>query len=563
MPADEAFMDRAAFTAEARAVLGAAEGDSESLKDHTSSSRLELIYDTTIESVRNAARAEMEALHPELLDEFPAWELVRVEARRNQREWEPRWRAAGGEVRGGRMIALKNDPVWTRLSRFGNPWPPFDFGSGMGVEEVPREEAEKLGLVGPGFTFPRNQKPYTNNMWQMSASARGVTQETIDMLKERFAGALKVVPPSKEHPNGVIVLTPQKLQEEALRARERERITKLLPSLGEGEKFEDVVEANKTFADSTGMTITTRLGHLDNKTGKDREYRKAFLPAALDAIRTTTPVIQVRPPGQKTRIYEKTFADGAVGVRAVVSSDGVFFNYMDVPQKKKASPKGGIETVVELAKNAVRPDVMEANPSAPPVQELSSPEKQKNKKKASKAGKSPSAARNPAKKRAVGRPDAVETAPSTPKAVEVPAPETGTPPEKTPLARKKRAGGTLVPKTAWLGTKLTPLSALSSSFSRRPNSAPETAWKHATSGEENVVRIMADFREASPLESRLRMGARAIHGVPRHHSGPRGRSRGWQGKCGAARQGGRGRRRFAEIQAMRAGAAECWQCRGS
>lgn len=45
------------------------------------------------------------------------------------------------------MVALKSDSVWTNLSRFGRPYPPFDYGSGMGVEDVDREEAIELGLL--------------------------------------------------------------------------------------------------------------------------------------------------------------------------------------------------------------------------------------------------------------------------------------------------------------------------------------------------------------------------------------------------------------------------------
>lgn len=40
--------------------------------------------------------------------------------------------------------------IWIAISRFGTPWPPFDFNSGMGIEEVDREEAEQLGLLNEG-----------------------------------------------------------------------------------------------------------------------------------------------------------------------------------------------------------------------------------------------------------------------------------------------------------------------------------------------------------------------------------------------------------------------------
>ena len=45
------------------------------------------------------------------------------------------------------MIALVNDPIWTEISRFGTPYPPFDFNSGMWTRPVSREEATEFGLV--------------------------------------------------------------------------------------------------------------------------------------------------------------------------------------------------------------------------------------------------------------------------------------------------------------------------------------------------------------------------------------------------------------------------------
>lgn len=57
---------------------------------------------------------------------------------------------AGGTVIGRRMVALKNSPVWMAISRFGRPYPPFDFGSGMGLIDIERDEAEALGLLAPG-----------------------------------------------------------------------------------------------------------------------------------------------------------------------------------------------------------------------------------------------------------------------------------------------------------------------------------------------------------------------------------------------------------------------------
>lgn len=85
---------------------------------------------------------------PVTLNLWPAQELVRVENRREPRgNWRERFTAAGGTIYNGRMIALTNSAVWSTLSRFGYPYPPFDFSSGMGVRPVSREDAIAAGLL--------------------------------------------------------------------------------------------------------------------------------------------------------------------------------------------------------------------------------------------------------------------------------------------------------------------------------------------------------------------------------------------------------------------------------
>ena len=83
-----------------------------------------------------------------ILDAFPADEFVRDQSRLHPRtNWPQRWLDAGGQFFGGRMIALKNDPLWVKLSAFGLPYPPFDYNSGMGLRDVSRSEAMQLGLI--------------------------------------------------------------------------------------------------------------------------------------------------------------------------------------------------------------------------------------------------------------------------------------------------------------------------------------------------------------------------------------------------------------------------------
>lgn len=122
------------------------EGEEGALTDLSSDSRLNLVLDTNLELAQGYGHFA-QGQRPEILDQWPAQELVRVRDAKEPRNWAQRWAEAGGEFFGGRMIALKSDRIWERISRFGLPYPPFDFNSGMEVEDVSRDEAEELGLI--------------------------------------------------------------------------------------------------------------------------------------------------------------------------------------------------------------------------------------------------------------------------------------------------------------------------------------------------------------------------------------------------------------------------------
>ena len=143
------FRGRADFIATMRALMGASKTkDSGKLTDITSVRRLGLIFDFQQERLS----AQLFLAQGEDEDHawaFPCLELIRVSTRDNPRNWKARWTEAGGKLYDGRMVALRNDPIWRRISRFGSPVPPFDFNSGMGLEEVNRFEAEALGVELP------------------------------------------------------------------------------------------------------------------------------------------------------------------------------------------------------------------------------------------------------------------------------------------------------------------------------------------------------------------------------------------------------------------------------
>lgn len=116
------------------------------LKDLGSDVRLNTIIKTNVEMAQGYGQFA-QGQDPDLLDAWPAQELFRAEDRKVPRDWESIWQQRGGQIFGGRMIALKDDPIWTEISAFGLPYPPFDFGSGMWVRDIDRAEAESLGLI--------------------------------------------------------------------------------------------------------------------------------------------------------------------------------------------------------------------------------------------------------------------------------------------------------------------------------------------------------------------------------------------------------------------------------
>jgi hypothetical protein len=93
-------------------------------------------------------RSFLQGIDPEVLDAYPAWELVKAKDGEEPYYWKARWAESGGQMYNGRMIALKNHPVWSRISDFGHPHPPFAFKSGMDMTDISRNKAVELKLTG-------------------------------------------------------------------------------------------------------------------------------------------------------------------------------------------------------------------------------------------------------------------------------------------------------------------------------------------------------------------------------------------------------------------------------
>jgi hypothetical protein len=175
-------------------------GDSGQLTDLGSYRRQKLIQDFQAEQAYSYARWKRDLEDPEILDEFPAQEFVRVEPRRRPRAtWWERWGEAGARVGwvgaiGWRMVALKTSPIWEALSRFGTPYPPFDFGSGMGLRDVGHEDAARLGLIPPDWDPAKAGKDAQEGFNdRVEASVRDLDPDTRQWLERALDGVGRII----------------------------------------------------------------------------------------------------------------------------------------------------------------------------------------------------------------------------------------------------------------------------------------------------------------------------------------------------------------------------------
>lgn len=153
-------------------------GEAGTIKDLASDARINLVLRTN-RDVSQGAGWFIQSQDREVLDAFPANELVRIEARKDPRDWRQRWRmaaAVAGDARAasvlefhGRMIALKSSGIWQALGDgagghddgLGNPFPPFAFNSGMDVRDIAYSEALALELLQPGDTVAPTPLDFT------------------------------------------------------------------------------------------------------------------------------------------------------------------------------------------------------------------------------------------------------------------------------------------------------------------------------------------------------------------------------------------------------------------
>jgi hypothetical protein len=141
------FLDRIGYQPEA--------GQEGTIKDLRSLRRLTVMLRTNRQLAQGYAQ-KIRGMGPGAIRLYPAWELVRMGPMpQSPREWQKRFVMAGGKLTAdGRMIALKDDKVWSVLGNkdeftdaLGVDYPPFAWQSGMGWMEVKHKAAKDLGLL--------------------------------------------------------------------------------------------------------------------------------------------------------------------------------------------------------------------------------------------------------------------------------------------------------------------------------------------------------------------------------------------------------------------------------
>jgi len=305
-------------------------GTGGSLQDHTSKRRLDLILQQNVRKARGYAKRAAD-MDPDALDQWPAQELIRVMQRKSARNWISRWTAAGGQLVRGRMVALKTAPIWSNISRFGEPYPPFDYGSGMGLQDIDREEAEQLGLLGPEdiltpdpVEFPDVGEANLPGIAQMPTLMEAIrkamggtasfTGTTLSMQTAPLEGAVGT--PStlglRALSDSAIQRAAKRISEEEARLLIQKNQAAILSPSGIVERFGVGVEQHWVAKGYDPRTITSRL----------RSLRRAF-----DAVREPTEVWERK--GKRFYLQSTIGADGKPQNMLVISKDGSVETWMD------------------------------------------------------------------------------------------------------------------------------------------------------------------------------------------------------------------------------------------
>lgn len=138
-------------------------GEAGGLRDLSSAVRIATVINTNVAMARGHAQWVRKQT---AIKAFPVQRLVRVAPRKEKRPWVARWREAmkklGDDTKAVCIgppdpladdplddvvcAAPLNDPIWSAISIFDQPYPPYDWGSGVGVESGSKADAKAWGI---------------------------------------------------------------------------------------------------------------------------------------------------------------------------------------------------------------------------------------------------------------------------------------------------------------------------------------------------------------------------------------------------------------------------------
>jgi outer membrane biosynthesis protein TonB len=146
-----------------------------SVTDLAGEKRLGLIFDVQTRQANDFGYWK-QGMDQDTLDMFPAQRFIRVidvkEPRQAHTDYED-------------MVFLKTDSVWEKINEdFGVPWGPWGWGCGHDVEDVDREEAVALGLIGETEEVkPAAEQDFNE---RLEASATNLDEDLLDFLGDKL-----------------------------------------------------------------------------------------------------------------------------------------------------------------------------------------------------------------------------------------------------------------------------------------------------------------------------------------------------------------------------------------
>lgn len=151
------------------------------IKDIRTEKRLGLIFDTQTRQAQDYGNWQ-QGQDVDVLNFFPAQRFVRERQVKEPRDLH---HLHEGEVQ------LKTDlRFWTALNRdFHVPWGPWGWGCGHDVEDVERDEAERLGLIKPGQHLQPATKDFNDHL---EASTQHLDPDLVQHLKDTFGDQVQI-----------------------------------------------------------------------------------------------------------------------------------------------------------------------------------------------------------------------------------------------------------------------------------------------------------------------------------------------------------------------------------